>query len=163
MNEHEDYFRISKNGHVHTLSDRIPFKLKELIIWTSASLILLIWLLGIGIGIFVAILTLIGYILYRFASWIYYSELKIDEKSGKIIRLKKILNQTQKTELIAKKFDSNRFEYLEITRSGKKKFLMNYRTHKNNELLIIKNETDKNLIENYIKEKITVYNNDVTD
>lgn len=163
MNEHEDYFRISKNGHVHTLSDRILFKWKELIIWTFASLILLIWLLGIGIGIFVAILTLIGYILYRFASWIYYSELKIDEKSGKIIRLKKILKQTQKTELIAEKFDSNRFEYLELTRSGKKKFLMNYRTHKNNELLIIKNETDKNLIENYIKEKITVYNNDVTD
>ena len=159
MNEHEDYFRISKNGHVHTLSDRIPFKWKELIVWTSASFILLIWLLGIGIGIFVAILTLIGYTLYRFASWIYYSELKIDEKSGKIIRLKKVLDRTHKTELIAEKFDPNRFEYSELTRSGKTKFLMNYRTHKNNELLILKNETDKNLIENYIKEKITVYNN----
>ena len=158
MNEHEDYFRISKNGHVHTLSDRIPFKWKELIVWTSASFILLIWLLGIGIGIFVAILTLIGYTLYRFASWIYYSELKIDEKSGKIIRLKKILDRTQKTELIAEKFDPNRFEYSELTRSGKTKFLMNYRTHKNNELLILRNETDKKLIENYIKEKITVYN-----
>ncbi|OAB77389.1 SLC5/6 family protein [Cochleicola gelatinilyticus] len=156
MNEHEDYFRISKNGHVHTLSDRIPFKWKELIVWTSASFILLIWLLGIGIGIFVAILTLIGYTLYRFASWIYYSELKIDEKSGKIIRLKKILDRTQKTELIDEKFDPNRFEYSELTRSGKTKFLMNYRTHKNNELLIIKNKTDKELIEKYITEKITV-------
>ncbi|RAJ14539.1 hypothetical protein [Olleya aquimaris] len=156
MNEHEDYFRISKNGHVHTLSDRIPFKWKELIVWTSASFLLLIWLLGIGIGIFVAILTLIGYILYRFASWIYYSELKIDAKSGKIIRLKKILDRTQKTELITEKFDPNRFEYSELTRSGKTKFLMNYRTHKNNELLIIKNKTDKELIEKYISKKITV-------
>ena len=156
MNEREDYFRISKNGHVHTLSDRIPFKWKELIVWTSASFILLIWLLGIGIGIFVAILTLIGYTLYRFASWIYYSELKIDEKSGKIIRLKKILDLTQKTEFIADKFDPNRFEYSELTRSGKTKFLMNYRTHKNNELLILKNKADKELIEKYITEKITV-------
>ena len=156
MNEHEDYFRISKNGHVHTLSNRIPFKWKELIVWTSASFILLIWLLGIGIGIFVAILTLIGYTLYRFASWIYYSELKIDEKSGKIIRLKKILDRTQKTELITEKFDPNRFEYSELTRSGKTKFLMNYRTHKNNELLILKNKADKEQIEKYIVEKITV-------
>ncbi|WP_336127891.1 hypothetical protein [Mesoflavibacter sp. CH_XMU1422-2] len=159
MNEREDYFRISKNGHVHTLSDRIPFNWKELMIWTSTSFIFLIWFLGIGIGIFIALLTLIGYIFYRFASWIYYSELKIDEKSGKLIRLKKIHDRTQKTELISEKFDPNRFEYSELTRSGKTKFLMNYRTHKNNELLIIKNKTDKEQIEKYIAEKITVYNN----
>lgn len=103
MNEREDYFRISKNGHVHTLSDRIPFNWKELLIWTSTSFIFLIWFLGIGIGIFVAILTLIGYTIYRFASWIYYSELKIDEKSGELTRLKKILYRTQKTELISEK------------------------------------------------------------
>jgi hypothetical protein len=156
MSDREDYFRISKNGHVHTLSDRIPFKWKELIVWTSASFILLIWLLGLGIGIFVAILTLSGYTLYRFASWIHYSELKIDEKSGKIIRLKKILDRTQKTELIAEKFDPNRFEYSELTRSGKTKFLMNYRTHKNNDLLILKNKTDKELIEKYIAEQIKI-------
>ncbi|NJB72907.1 hypothetical protein GGR42_003405 [Saonia flava] len=159
MNEREDYFRISKNGHVHTLSDRIPFNWKELMIWTSTSFIFLIWFLGIGIGIFIAILTLIGYIFYRFASWICYSELKIDEKSGKLIRLKKILDRTQKTELISEKFHPNRFEYSELTRSGKTKFLMNYRTHKNNELLILKNKTDKEQIEKYIAEKITVYNN----
>ena len=154
MNEKEDYFRLSKNGHVHTLSDRIPFKWKELIVWTSTSFILLILLLGIRIGIFVAILTLIGYTLYRFAAWIYYSEIKIDEKSGKMIRLKKLLDKTQKTELITEKFDPNQFEYTELTRSGKTKFLMNYRTHKNHELLILKNKSDKELIEKYIKENI---------
>ena len=116
-------------------------------------------MIGIGIGIFVAILTLIGYTIYRFASWIYYSELKIDEKSGELTRLKKILDRTQKTELISEKFDPNRFEYSELSRSGKTKFLLNYRTHKNNELLIIKNKRDKEQIEKYIAEKITVYNN----
>ncbi len=159
MNENEDYFRISKNRNIHTLSDRIPFNWKELMIWTSVSFIFLIWFLGIGVGIFVAILTLIGYTFYRFASWIYYTELKIDEQTGKITRLKKILDRTQKTELIANKFDPNRFEYSELNRSGKTKFLMNYRTHKNIELLILRNKTDKELIEKYIAEKITVYNN----
>jgi hypothetical protein len=159
LNENEDYFRISKNGNVHTLSDRIPLKWKELIVWTSASFIFLIFMFGWLVGILIAILTLIGYSLYRFASWIYYSEVKIDEKSGKMTRLKKIFDRTQKADLITDKFDPNRFEYSELTRSGKTKFLMNYRTHKNHELLILKNKTDKEQIEKYIAEKITVYNN----
>lgn len=102
---------------------------------------------------------LIGYILYRFASWIYYSEILIDEKNGKIIQLKKILDRTQKVDLITDKFDPKRFEFLELTRSGKTKFLMSYRTHKNHELLILKNKTDKELVEKYIAEKISIYNN----
>lgn len=159
MNENEDYFRFSKNGHVHTLSDRIPFKWTELLIWTSASFIFLIYFLGIGVGIFVAILSLIGYTFYRFASWIYYSEIEIDEKSGKMTRLKKLLNRTQKTDLITDNFDPNGFEYSELNRSGKNKFLMSYKTHKNYDLLILKNEVDKQLIQKYIAEKITVYNN----
>ncbi|MDC9722085.1 MAG: hypothetical protein PSN34_04840 [Urechidicola sp.] len=159
MNEHEDYFRISKNGHVHTLSNRILFKWKELMVWTFGSFILLIILFGWLVGIFIALFTLIGYTLYRFASWIYYSELEIDEKSGKMTLLKKILDRTQKSELITEKFDPNQFEYSELTRSGKTKFLMNYRTHKNHPLLILKNKSDKELIEKYITKKITVYNN----
>ena len=158
MNEREDYFRISKNGHVHTLSDRIPLNWKELMIWTSASFIFLIFTFGWLVGICIAILTLIGYSLYRFTSWVYYSEVKIDEKSGKMTRLKKIFNRIQKTELITDKINPNRFEYIELTRSGKTKFLMNYRTHKNHELLILKNKTDKELIEKYIVVKITAGN-----
>ncbi len=153
MNEHEDFFRISKNGHVHILSDRIPLNWKELMIWTFTSFLILILFFGL-VGIFVAILSLIGYVIYRFASWIYYSELQIDERSGKMTHLKKILNRTQKVDLITEKFDPSRFEFMELTRSGKTKFLMNYRTHKNNELLILKNKTDKEKIERYITEEI---------
>lgn len=154
MNKNENYFRISKIGHIHTLSDQIPFNWKELVIFNSASFTILILTLGIGVGLFIAILTLIGYTLYRFASWIYYSELIIDEKSGKIFRLKKLFERTKKKELISENFDPNRFEFLALTRSGKTKFLMNYRTHKNNELLILRNENDKKLIEQYIAENL---------
>ena len=154
MNNNENYFRISKNGHIHTLSDQIPFNLKELVVFNSASFTFLILTFGIGIGLYIAILTLIGYTLYRFASSFYYSELTIDEKSRKIIRLKKLFERTQKTELISENFDPNRFEFLALTRSGKTKFLMNYRTHKNNELLILRNENDKKLIKQYIAENL---------
>ena len=159
MNENEDYFRITKNGNTHILSDRIPLKWKELMIWSFTSFFILLYFLGLIAGLIVATITLIGYTLYRFASWIYYSEVQINEKTGKITRTKKVLNRIQKVDLITDKFDANRFEYLELNRSGKNKFLLSYRTHKNHDLLILKNETDKNLIKNYITEKITVYNN----
>ncbi|UAB82282.1 hypothetical protein INR76_05850 [Marixanthomonas sp. SCSIO 43207] len=80
MNDHEEYFRISRNGHVHILNNRIPFRWKEMIIFTTASFIFLILMFGWFVGLFIAILTLICYTLYRFASWIYYTELKIDKK-----------------------------------------------------------------------------------
>ena len=158
MSQKEDYFRISKKGHIHTLSDRIPFLWKELMIFTTANFIFIILFFGRFFGVFIAIMSLICYTVYRFASWIFYSELNIDEKSGKIIRLKKILDRTQKTELIAENFGPNRFEYLELTQSGKTKFLMKYRAYKNHELLILRNNADKEFIEKYIIEKITVYN-----
>lgn len=159
MNENENYFRISKNGSVHTLSDRIPFRWKELIIWTSASFFILIYFLGLLVGIWVAILTLMGYTFYRFAASIYYSVLEIDAQSGKMTRKMKFLDRVQKEELITDKFDPNRFEFSELSRSGKSKFLMNYRTHKNNELLVLKNKTDKELMEKYISDNFDIGRN----
>ncbi|WP_375252100.1 hypothetical protein [Dokdonia donghaensis] len=150
MNHKGNYYKISRNGNVHTLSDRLPFNWKELFNWTAASSVFLIWFLGIGLGIFVTALTSIGFISYRFTAWIYYSELKIDEKTGEVTYLRKILEHTQKTELLTNKFDSKRLQFSELTRSGKTKFLMNYRTHKNNELLILNSKKDKEFIERYI-------------
>lgn len=154
MNEREDYFRFSKKGDVHTLSNRIPFKWQELIVWTSSSFIFLIYFFGLGTGVFIAFLTLIGYVFYRLASWIYYSELVIDEKSRKMTSLKKILKRTHKVELITDEFDPNGFEYSELNRSGKNKFIMSYKTHKKHQLLVLKNKADKELIEKYIQDNI---------
>lgn len=97
-----------------------------------------------------------GYTFYRFAASIYYSVLEIDEQSGKMTRKIKFLDRVQKEELITDKFDPNRFEFSESSRSGKSKFLMNYRTHKNNELLVLKNKSDKEFIQKYISDNFAI-------
>ncbi|MFD2099252.1 hypothetical protein [Flagellimonas iocasae] len=154
MNEKEDYFRIHRNGQIHTLSDRIPFRWNEFLLFSSASVLFLIFSFGWLVGLYVALLTTIVYVFYRFAAWIYFSEIQIDVRNGKMTKLKKLLNKVQKVELITDKFNPNRFEYIELSRSGKTKYLLNYKTHKNNELLILKNKRDKEIVENYIKEHI---------
>lgn len=155
MNEKEDYFRISKNGHFHILSDRIPLLWKELLVIPIVTFFVLFILSGILVGLVAGILSAVGYTLYRCTAWIYYSEIIIDEKSGTLTRLKKVLHKTQTKELITDRLDLHRFEYVAIARSGKTKFLLRYRTHKDHELLILKNKTDKKLVETYITEKIT--------
>lgn len=152
MREHEDYFNISQKEHIHVLSDRIPLRWEELFIWTSASFFILIAFVGPFIGLLIGILTLLGYILYRFASYIVYFELLINTKSGEMIRLQKVFNHTQRKELITTNFDASKFEYIALNRSGEQKFVLRYKTHMNHDLLIIRNEEDKNLIEQYIQE-----------
>ncbi len=157
MNKKEDYFRILKNGNTHILSDRIPLNWKEIIFVPLSTFFVTFLSFGhLLIGILIGLLTAIGYTLYRFGAWIYYSEIQIDEKSGKMILIKKIFERTQKIDLITDKFDPNRFEFSVLNRSGKNKFLMFYRTHKNFDLLILKNEFDKNTIEDYINKEIRI-------
>ncbi|RTL11587.1 MAG: hypothetical protein EKK56_08285 [Flavobacteriaceae bacterium] len=154
----EDYFRICKKGNIYIISDRIPFIWKEMLIWNLPTFLGLLYVFGPIVGVYIFILTLFFYILFRFASWIIYTEIQINIESGEMIKVKKIINNTQNINLITNKFDSSKFEYTELNRSGNIKFLMNYKTHKNNELLILRNKTDKEFIEKYIVEKIIIKN-----
>jgi hypothetical protein len=159
----EDYFRIHKKGNIYVLSDRIPLKWKELMLWSITTFFGLMAFymfnrLKLIIAILIFVFTIIPYIFFRFASWIFYTEIQINIESGEMIKVKKIINKTQNINLITNKFDSSKFEYTELKRSGNTKFLMNYKTHKNNELLILRNKTDKEFIEKYIVEKIIIKN-----
>ena len=126
MNENEDYFRFTQDGTVHKLSDRIPFRWKELVIWTVGSFTLLFIFLG-GVGIYVAMLTLVGYALYRLAAWFYFTEIYLDTESKKMIKMKKLLDRSRGYEVITEKFDPANFEFKELVRSGKTKYLFNYK------------------------------------
>ena len=158
MNEKEQYYSFTKHNNIHILSDRMPFNWKEVLIFTVTSFTFLIWFMGFLIGIYIFLLTQLGYILYRFSSSIYYTEIHFNEKTKRMVKLKKLFNSVKNSELIANSFDNNNFDFIELTRSGKTKYVLNYKTHKNNELLIIKNIDDKKQIENYIINNFTFSN-----
>ena len=50
MNEREKYFRLTKKDDVHILSNRIPFKWNELLVWSSASFFLMLMLVFTSMG-----------------------------------------------------------------------------------------------------------------
>jgi len=141
MNENEDYYRITKKGDIHILSDRTPLKLKEILILPTSTFLLFLpinWIVGIVVSIL----------------WFYFSEIHINEKTREIIHYKKLLNKTKSVNTISKKFNSSFFKFSALNRSGKTKFLMSYVTHKDHDLLILKNELDKNIVLKYIGQQI---------
>ena len=154
MNSGEDYFRFLQHGHIHTLSDRIPLHWKQILLIPLSIFVILGILMGWIVGAVVGIISAVGYLLYRAASWMYYSEVQFDTKTGRLVQYKKLFNKTKSSDIITEKFDPGNLEFIDVSRSGKKKFALNYKTHKDNILLIIKGESDKSVIEKYIRERL---------
>jgi len=159
LNENEDYFRITKSGNTHILSDRISFKWTEVVVLPIIVFLPLFYLIGWFPGLVAGVLVGIGYALYRLASSLKYTELHIDENSGIVFQLKKYKDKVSEKVLITEKYDPLNVVFNELTRSGKTKYLMTYKTHKENDLLILKNKRDKEIVEDYLRNKIEVYNN----
>lgn len=88
---------------------------------------------------------------YRFAAWFFYSEIQINEHTGQMEWQKKLLSNIKSSEVVTEQFDIERFEFVELSRSGQTKFLMRYLSHKPYDLLILKDVDDKNKIKKYLQ------------
>lgn len=154
MDEIRNYFSIWNEGNVHIISDRIPINWKEIAILPISSFLILVFIIGWLGALVVGILSAVFYTLFRFAAWFYYSETHIDVRAGKIKRIKKILDTTRREEIISNTIDPDNFSFIELNRSGRVKYLLRYRTHKENDLLILKNLEDKNFVQSYISKEV---------
>jgi len=151
MKEETKYFQISKKGHLHILSDRIPVNWVEVLIFPIPFFIVLTLFSHWIVGLIISVLSGILYLLFRFASWIFYSELIIDDHKQNLVRQTKFLEKITKTEIITDKIEVDRFKFEELHRSGKIKYLMKYETFKDFDLIILRNKTDKKLIVEFLK------------
>ncbi|WP_190811687.1 hypothetical protein [Flagellimonas sp. S3867] len=154
MNDIKNYFSIKEKGKVHIISDRIPINWKEIVILPTSSFVILFFIIGWIGALVVGILSAVFYTPFRFAAWFYYSEIQIDIEKGKISLLKKILDNARSEELISNSINPDNFSFVELNRSGKTKYLLRYSSHKDNDLLILKNLEDKILVEEYISNEI---------
>ncbi len=158
MNTNEDYFQINKNGHIHILSDKIKLDWKELIVLPLMILLPIGFWFDWFIGFIIAFIAEIGYALYRIAASYKYSEVHIDEQSGRMLQRKMFKNKISEEHIITKHYDASNIEFRALTRSGKTKFLLVYKTEKDNDLIVFRTERDKQLVENYLKDEVTIHN-----
>lgn len=158
-NQTTAYFSFRQDGTNFVLSDRMKMNRNEILIFPFPFLIFMFLITNeIIASVIIALFATLMYIVFRFTAWIYYNELNFDIETGRLTKSTHLLNSVRKINLITDRLDFDRFEFLEQTRSGTTKYLLTYKTHRNNDLLVIRASKDKKEIEDYLKEKITGYN-----
>jgi hypothetical protein len=141
-----------KNDKI-VLSDRMKINWKEIILFPIPFFIVMLiitqkWILALIIGLFAGVL----YMIFRFSAWILYSEIHIDSQKRNLKKITMLFDKVKKIKIITDKLSVENFEFKKLERSGKLKYLMNYKTHKDNTLLILKNKSDKDYISELIND-----------
>ncbi|MGD1847006.1 MAG: hypothetical protein ACFB10_16575, partial [Salibacteraceae bacterium] len=97
----------------------------------------------------ISVLASAGYTFFRFASWFYYTEFSIDMLSGRFTRTLMSGNTVEAREIITERFDPNCLEYVELHHGGQTTYLLQYHGEKTHDLLVVRTEEDKELIDQY--------------
>ena len=148
-------FSFRQEGTNFVLSDRMKMNRKEILIFPIPFLAFMFLITNEIIpSIIIALFAAMIYIIFRCMALVYYNELNFDIETGKLTKSTFLFNSIRKINLITDKFDINRFEFIEQTRSGTSKYLLIYKTDRNNNLLVVKSCNDKKEIEDFLKDKL---------
>jgi|WetSurMetagenome_2_1015567.scaffolds.fasta_scaffold639206_2 hypothetical protein len=144
-------FKLRSENEYHILSSRMTFYWKEVFLFPVPFILLMIFLIRIWLPvIFLAMVILPLYAIFRFVTWIYYTEIWINFKSRELIIKKILFKKTHSTQLITNKLEPERFIFSEIKRGGSCKFLLSYQTQTRHDLFLFKNISEKQFFETTI-------------
>jgi len=99
------------------------------------------------------------YTILRFFAWFIYKEIVIDKNNGTIIQKNKFISKVKRVLEIDKNFNFEKLNFIEQSRSGQTKYILQYQTYKVFDLMIIKDQEQKQklFIESRFKQ-IKTYN-----
>ena len=134
------------------ISDRMPIKFVDITIFLVLTLAIAIFILGVT-GIIYSLLFSIGYILFRYFAWVIWKKIEIDLDRKKITITHMLLNNARSTNILTDKFDFSNLELNEFEQSGMKRAMIQYKNHKNNDLLLLTHPKDIEIIKNELMNK----------
>lgn len=155
------YFLITKqDNEMLIINDRIPLNWKEIALFSTSLIGLLAFHVNIIAGITIGVVVSLLYILFRFTAWIFYKEIIINVLS-KTVQIKKYrLGKLTAENILDTDLDVGNFQFKEVSRSGKTKFVFSYKTHKVHDLLVLKSKSDKEIVDAYLKQLPTTQTTD---
>jgi hypothetical protein len=152
MDEKSKYYHIRNSKKHFILDDRIEINWIEILLYPSAIFLFLFFGTGnLIIAIPITILVGLFYTIFRYLAWFFYSELTINKTDGSVMLINKFIDKVRSTDLIDKTFQLDKVEFKKQERSGKTKYLLTYQTHKQNDIMVVKSEEHKLIIENGLK------------
>ena len=152
MNSDTSKIQLDISDERITISERTPIKFPEIFIFLILTSVFAIVFLRVT-GIVYSLIFSLGYVLFRYFSWLIWKQIEIDFNSKKLTITKMLLNKTTSTEILSSNFDYSKFNLKEFEQSGMKRAMIQYQSHKLMNLLLLTNQDDIELVKNEIFSK----------
>lgn len=134
---------ISKEKMI--ISDRMPFHILDVILFVLSISIVAVFILGI-VGIVYALVFSIGYLLFRYTAYIIWKTIEIDLVKNQLIITNRVFNKKNKTQLISSSFKRDNLILKEIEQSGMQRAMLQYKSHKIIDLVLLTHSKDIELV-----------------
>lgn len=145
------YFHILETDKELIIDDRLDISWKEIIYYPLPFLVVLFYFRELWFIVLpLLLLVFLSYLFFRFFAWFLYKEIRINKINCTIEVVHFLLNRKRGSSLIDSSFSSEKITFLRQERSGEVKFLLRYSNYKNYDLLIVKSEKDRDLLESVL-------------
>ena len=145
MNSDTSKIQLNISDERITISDRMPIKYLEIILFLIVTSVIAIFLLGIP-GIVYSLIFSLGYVLFRYFAWLNWNRIEIDINSKKLTITNMLLNKSKSSEVLTSNFDYSNFTLKEFEQSGMKRAMIQYQSHKLTDLLLLTHADDIKLV-----------------
>lgn len=152
MNKNSNYFHVQHAQNFFMLDNRTELDYFEILAYPVPVYLCLLFVTN-NFLIPIPLTVLIGglYFLFRYFSWLFFTEFRIDKRNRNVMLVKKKLAKVSTKILIDEKFDFNKLYFEKHEKSGKDQYLMIYKTYKKYPILVLKSENHKNFVEKELK------------
>ena len=123
--KNKHYELLEVNNEV-VIRNRTAFSLKEIFLYPLPLFILLFLITNIFFATILALLSLAGYLIFRFSAYFYFSEFVINKTTHIISKREFMFNKVIKNEVISHKFSTENPKSEKMERSGQIKYIMYY-------------------------------------
>ena len=133
--------KIIESDSILIINTKQEFNWKEIFLHAIPAFLFLSFR-NLILASIISLLVFITYLIFRVLAVIYYSEIKINFEK-KLIEINKIkFNELRSKQIITDKYNYEGITFKKIERSGRTRYIMIYKTYKENELIIINEESD---------------------
>lgn len=141
MNFDSKKIEINKSTELISVSDRMSIKFGAILILLTFTFALSTFFFGI-IGIVYSVLFSLGYILFRYFAWVFWKKVEINTEHNTLTIAHMFVNKEKGKKVITQKFNMSNFILKEFEQSGMKRAMLQYKTHKLVDLILLTHEKD---------------------
>jgi hypothetical protein len=152
MVKNTKYYTLNRGKKKYILSGRMAINWTEVILFPIPFFVVLLLFGGVVPAVIITPLMFLLYFLFRYTAAVYYKDYAISLEDKQFTSTQMLFGKPRHLDLIDKKFNIQKIQFIEINRGGMVKYLLRYVNQKNYDLLIVRSEKDKKEIVDFFND-----------